>query len=128
MAPRRGIEAGSHARASEAWRGGSVRRTRARHGGPVHDGVEGERGEAVSMRRRGACSGTRMTDMDEEPDVDADEFGDNYGGRGQEAERTRDRRRLQWTRTSSATTMSGGSRTPSTCGGKIFSVKSHTAF
>ena len=25
-----------------------------------------------------------MTDMDEEPDVDADEFGDDYGGRGAE--------------------------------------------
>ena len=55
------------------------------------DGVKGERGEAVSTRRRGACSGTRMTDMDEEPDVNADEFGDNYGGRGQEAKRARTR-------------------------------------
>lgn len=42
-----------------------------------------------------------MADMDEEPDVNADEFSNNYGGRGQEAERTRDQRRLRRMRTQS---------------------------
>lgn len=58
------------------------------------DGVESERGEAVSTRQRGACGGTWMTDMDEELDVDADErpsgrgISDNYSRRGRGAEKT----------------------------------------
>ena len=56
------------------------------------DGNDAERNKDADSGGSLRYCGTKMTDMDEEPNVDAGEFGNDYGGREREAERMRKRR------------------------------------